>query len=94
MWGNTTPSTELPRDFCAGIGPPQLGVVLVLLPVSTVVLSGESLFGDHPPYLLPVSTMVLTGKTFLGDHPPFLLPVSTMVLTGYKIKRVPPHTNW
>ena len=29
VWGNTTPSTELPRDFCAGIGPPQLGVVLV-----------------------------------------------------------------
>ena len=24
-----TPSTELPRDFCAGIGPLQLGVVLV-----------------------------------------------------------------
>ena len=29
-WENTTPSTELPRDFCAGIGPLQLGVVLVL----------------------------------------------------------------
>ena len=24
-----TPSNELPRDFCAGIGPLQLGVVLV-----------------------------------------------------------------
>ena len=24
------PSTELPRDFCAGIGPVQLGVVLVI----------------------------------------------------------------
>ena len=24
-----TPSIELPRDFCAGIGPLQLGVVLV-----------------------------------------------------------------
>ena len=31
MWGNTTPSTELPRDFCAGIGSPQLGIVLVYL---------------------------------------------------------------
>ena len=30
LWENTTPSTELPRDFCAGIGPLQLGVVLVL----------------------------------------------------------------
>ena len=29
MFENTTPSTELPRDFCAGIGPLQLGVVLV-----------------------------------------------------------------
>ena len=28
---NTTPSTELPRDFCAGIGPLQLGVVLVFI---------------------------------------------------------------
>ena len=27
---NTTPDTELPRVFCAGIGPLQLGVVLVL----------------------------------------------------------------
>ena len=28
--GKCDPSTELPRDFCAGIGPLQLGVVLVL----------------------------------------------------------------
>ena len=26
-----TPSTELPRDFCAGIGPLPLGVVLVFV---------------------------------------------------------------
>ena len=26
-------STELPRDFCAGIGPLQLGVVLVLISI-------------------------------------------------------------
>ena len=31
MWQNTTPSAELPRDLCAGIGPLQLGVVLVEL---------------------------------------------------------------
>ena len=30
MWENTAPSTELPRDFCAGIGPLQLRIVLVL----------------------------------------------------------------
>ena len=29
MWENTTPSTEFPRDFCAGIGLLQLGIVLV-----------------------------------------------------------------
>ena len=27
-----SPGTEFARDFCAGIGPLQLGVVLVLLP--------------------------------------------------------------
>jgi len=31
VWENTTPSTKLPCDFCAGIGPLQLGVVLVVL---------------------------------------------------------------
>ena len=29
MYENMTPGTELPRDFCAGIGPRQLGVVLL-----------------------------------------------------------------
>ena len=29
MWENMSPGTELARDFCAGIGPLQLGVVLV-----------------------------------------------------------------
>ena len=29
VWENTTPVTEIPRIFCAGIGPLQLGVVLV-----------------------------------------------------------------
>ena len=29
MWKNTTSSTELSRDFCAGISPLQLGIVLV-----------------------------------------------------------------
>ena len=29
--GKYHPSTELPRDFCAGIGPLQLSVVLVIL---------------------------------------------------------------
>ena len=31
LWENTTPSTELPRDFCAGIGPLQCGVLLVFI---------------------------------------------------------------
>ena len=29
--GKYNPSTELPRDFCARIGPLQFGVVLVFL---------------------------------------------------------------
>ena len=29
--GKYDPSTDLPRDFCAGIGPLQLSVVLVIL---------------------------------------------------------------
>ena len=31
VWENTTPSAELPCDCCAGIGPLQLGIVLVYL---------------------------------------------------------------
>merc|ERR1711923_416921 len=30
-WENTAPGTEFARDFCAGIGPLQLGVVLVFV---------------------------------------------------------------
>ena len=34
-----TPSTELPRDFCVGIGPLHLGVVLVrnLISIETIL---------------------------------------------------------
>ena len=35
---NMTPSTELPRDFCAGIGPLQLGVVLVVFLFTSDIL--------------------------------------------------------
>ena len=34
--GKYNPSTELPGDFCDGIGPLQLGVVLVIFLVSTL----------------------------------------------------------
>ena len=37
MLENTTPSNELPRDFCAGIGPLQLGLVLVILLIILVI---------------------------------------------------------
>ena len=33
MWKNTARGIEFPRIFCAGIGSPQLGVVLVSLNV-------------------------------------------------------------
>ena len=36
--GKYDPSTELPRDFCAGIGPLQLGIVLVLCFFSVLML--------------------------------------------------------
>ena len=42
VWENTTPSTELPRDFSSGIGPLQLGVVLVL--VSFTVICQQLIF--------------------------------------------------
>ena len=32
--GKNDPSTELPRDFCAGIGPLQLSIVLVFFFIS------------------------------------------------------------
>ena len=32
-----TPNTQLPRDFCAGIGPLQLGVVFV----SIIIVGGK-----------------------------------------------------
>ena len=38
-FGHTTPSTELPRDFCAGIGPLQLGVVLVFFLVLNEIIT-------------------------------------------------------
>ena len=44
MWENTTPSTELPRDFCAGIGPLQLGVVLVTLLFVVVFCRAQTIF--------------------------------------------------
>ena len=37
--GKYDPSTELPSDFCAGIGPLQLGVVLVSLNVRYFVFN-------------------------------------------------------
>ena len=33
MWENSSPGTELSRIFCAGIGPLQLGVVLVFIDI-------------------------------------------------------------
>ena len=36
-WENTALGTELARNFCAGIGPLQLGVVLVFTTFECVV---------------------------------------------------------
>ena len=35
-----SPGTELARDFCAGIGPLQLGVVLVFFLILTILGGG------------------------------------------------------
>ena len=39
-----TPRTELPRDFCVGIGPLQFGVVLVFFFQPTVAASSRKTF--------------------------------------------------
>ena len=46
VWENSTPSTELPLDFCAGIGPLQLGVVLVLKSFNTCTCIHVDIFFD------------------------------------------------
>ena len=35
-WENMAPGTEFARDFCAGIGPLQLGGVLVIIIISII----------------------------------------------------------
>ena len=39
MWEHTAPGTKFTYDFCAGIGPLQLGVVLVFFIVSIIFFS-------------------------------------------------------
>ena len=58
MWGNTTPSTELLRDFCAGIGPLQLGIVLVW------VFLNRSYGHFFPVQLLLIFCCQMTGHFF------------------------------
>ena len=38
MWENTAPGTEFAYGFCAGIGPLQLGVALVLIILTIILL--------------------------------------------------------
>ena len=33
MWENTAPGTKFANDFCAGNGPLQLGVMLVIITI-------------------------------------------------------------
>ena len=49
---NMTPSTELPRDFCAGIGPLQLGVVLVQS-LFSVIIKDIEVYHHMFPMLAP-----------------------------------------
>ena len=64
-------------------GPPKMsyqlvcgGTLLILLPVSTTVLTGNKKGGWSPKNELPVSTIVLTGKKKGGWSPQKVLPVS------------------
>ena len=47
MWGNATPGTEFPRIFCAGIGPLQLGVVLVYSAFARVISRNSIIRGQR-----------------------------------------------
>ena len=55
--GNTTPRTELPRYFCAGIGPLQLGIVLVFI---YVIL--DSIIFCHSSYYMMTQVTVSENK--------------------------------
>ena len=46
-------STELPRDFCAGIGPLQLGVVLVFF----VIMACDQFFSEVREYYSKILLM-------------------------------------
>ena len=48
------PGTEFARDFCAGIGPLQLGVVLVYLKIAMGPVNISSLGDETCQYLLLV----------------------------------------
>ena len=52
VWENTTPSTKLPRDFCAGIGPLQLSIVLVCSFIQILEAVIQILEADIPNHLL------------------------------------------
>ena len=65
MWENTSPSTELPRDFCAGIGPLQRGVVLVLLEFQIEILIfyfEKYELGQHLAKLFVIISIILVEK--------------------------------
>ena len=66
--GKQTPSTELPRDFCAGIGPLQLGVVLVFTTFQVIQKTSSSDLRGSPG--ISPMLFVHTGccDTF-GPHP-------------------------
>ena len=62
VWENMTPGTELPRDFCAGIGPLQLGVVLVCL-CFTCALSIHDIVSVVKPEQNVISRLHLSVNT-------------------------------
>ena len=89
MWENTTPSTELPRDFCAGIGPLQLGVVLVTIIFTcgnTFVLTAI----DNPPeeeesQFDPLEKTCIWGKHSFGILRPSTYQIWMMPSANYSL---------
>ena len=69
--GNTTPSTELPRDFCAGIDPLQLGVVLVISYFNSNDLLTTTSFLRFKP------TFSITINSFYQKCPAIFKPLFT-----------------
>ena len=90
VWENMTHSTELPRDFCAGISPLQLGVVLVFNKIKTIdyidlILSGIHIHSMLHGYKINLMSLFLDWQDLVWTAKTNDLPVrffSHMAMTA------------